>query len=134
MNQIRLYFILISLFCAFSCRDNGDPEDYHQYAIEGIYPDLTFGRELILVYNGDTLSNKEIDFATRGLKQGILTFENVINGEAKTVLTVDLIESVNPDNNDITKYSFEGIYTTQSRPVTYSGYVEGLVLSLNIEE
>ncbi len=139
MKRIKVFFLLTSLFCVISCEDNdkGDPNDYfHPYGhIEGVFPDLAAGRELTLVYNGDTLTNKKVDFVSRGLDkpQAILTFENVINGEAKTVLTADLTESKNPDNG-IFRLLFMGTYTKQSRSIKYSGFIEPLHMLLELKE
>jgi hypothetical protein len=133
MKQIKFFFLLSALFCVFSCGDNDANYDARHYYIEGRYPNLEIGSDLILVYNGDTLTNKTVDFTTRGLKNGILTFENVIPGETKTVLTVDLVESENPDNG-ITKLLFDGVYFTKSRPIQYSGFVDGLLLLLELKE
>jgi len=139
MKQVKLYFLLSALLCAFSCGDNnnGDPDKYYHYYFEGTYPDLTVGNELILVYNGDTLANKKVDVDTRGgiaKPQGILTFENVISGEAKTTLTVDLIEIINPENNNIERWVFEGVYSTISHAVKYSGFINPPLLVLDLKE
>jgi hypothetical protein len=128
------------LLGAFSCGDNkgGNPDDYfHPYGyIEGIFPDPVTGRELILVYNGDSLSNKKVDFVSRGIAkpQAVLTFENVITGEAKTVLTVDLIESQNHDNSGISRLIFNGVYSIKSRSIKYSGFIEPLLMLLELKE
>jgi hypothetical protein len=138
MKQVKLFFLLTSFACVISCGDNnkGDPNEvYHPYAyMEGIFPHQVIGRELILVYNGDTLTNKKVDFVSRGFIkiQAILTFENVINSEAKTVLTVDLIESENPDNGGI-RLLFDGVYET-NRSIKYSGFIEPLLMLLKLEE
>ena len=117
-----------------SCNNDTDPDIAHNYYFEGVYPDLTTGRELKLVYNGDTLIGKKVDVANKGKTQGILTFENVITGNPKTVLTVNLIESANPDNSEITRLIFEGIYSTQSRSIQYSGFIEQLLMFLELKE
>jgi hypothetical protein len=140
MRRIQFYILLSFFFGFISCGDNsGDPGDHHHPygTLEGIFPDLTTGRELILVYNGDALENKRVIFVSRGSlakPRGILTFENVINGEAKTEFKVDLIETVNPDNSDIGRLIFEGIYSTTSHSVKYSGYIDLKQLSLNLTE
>ena len=139
MKRIKFYMLLSALFCAFSCGHDNDNYDPRHYNFEGIYPVLEVGRELILVYNGDTLTNKTVDFTTRGLKKGILTFENVIPGEAKTVLTVDLIEvdnSIYSEDEIILHLSlfFEGVYSTKSRSIKYSGMIESLLMILELNE
>jgi hypothetical protein len=68
------------------------------------------------------------------MKKAVFTFENVITDDAKTVLAVDLIELVNPDNNAIIRYLFEGIYSTKNRSIQYSGFIERLLLVLNLKE
>ena len=140
MKRVKIYFLLTFLLCVISCNDNdkGDPNDYvHPYAyIEGVFPDYAIGRELVLVYNGDTLTNKKVDFVSLGLDKpkAILTFENVIGGEAKTILTVDLVESKNPDDDDILRLMFDGIYSKQSSSIKYSGFIEPLHMLLELEE
>jgi hypothetical protein len=57
----------------------------------------------------------------------------VINSEVKTVLTVDLIESENPDNGVI-RLLFDGVYETKSRSIKYSGFIESLLMLLKLEE
>lgn len=92
-------------------------------------------RELIFVYNGDTLTNRKVDFVSLGFvtPQAILTFENVISGEEKTVLTVDLIESGNPDNARF-RLLFEGVYQTESHSIKYSGFIEQFQMLLELKE
>jgi hypothetical protein len=58
-GQFRKLFLIIPFMCILSCWDNNDPNNGHHYYFEGIYPDLEIGRELILVYDGDTLTNKK---------------------------------------------------------------------------
>ena len=136
MKRVKIYFLLVSIFCVISCGDdnNGDPNDYyHPYGyIEGIFPNAEFGRELILVYNGDTLTNKKVEFVSRGIDkpQAILTFENVINSENKTVITADLIESEDIEN----RLLFEGIYYMKSSSVKFSGFIEPYKLLLELKE
>ena len=60
MKRIKFYLLLIALFCAFSCGDKELP-DVWIHALEGIYPNTEIGNELILVYNGDTLTGKQVD-------------------------------------------------------------------------
>ena len=140
MKRMKFYMLLSALLCAFSCGDNNEPYDERHYGFEGIYPILELGRELILVYNGDTLTNKTVDFTThRGLKNGVLTFENVIQGEAKTVLKVELIEddsSFYSDSIIIIDYKllFEGIYYTKSRSIRYSGIIRPWLMLLELNE
>jgi hypothetical protein len=141
MKRIKFCILLSFFFGIISCGDNngGDPGDYHHpyVTLEGIFPDLTTGRELILVYNGDTLKNKKVTFVSRGSSakpQAILTFENVISSEAKTELRVDLIETVNPNNSVLVRLLFEGIYSTKSHSVKYSGYIDPMQLSLFLIE
>ena len=140
MKRVKIYFLLVSIFCVISCGDdnNGDPNDYyHPYGyIEGIFPNAEFGRELILVYNGDTLTNKKVEFDSRGkiTPQALLTLENVINSEAKTTIVADLIESENPDNPDIIRLLFEGIYYTKSSSVKFSGFIEPYKILLELKE
>jgi hypothetical protein len=149
MKRTKLYFLLGALLFIFSCGDNngGDPDKYiHHGFYEGIFPELSIERELILVYNGDTLTNKTVDVVAIGIAkpQGIFTFENVITGETKTVLTVDLIESEEPDNNDNSdpniiiihtpRLLFEGVYSTKSRSIKYAGFLEPKLLYLDLKE
>jgi hypothetical protein len=135
MKRIKTIFLLCALLLVFSCGDNNSGYDARHYYFEGVYPNLAFGSELILVYNGDTLTNKKVDFTThRGIANGILTFENVIPNEAKTVLTVVLNESTNPENTDIFRLLFEGVYATKSRSFHYYGFIEGMLLFLDIKE
>jgi hypothetical protein len=112
-------------------------DSYHPYAyMEGIYPaPPVYGCELILVYNGDTLTNRKVEFVSSGYvkPKAILTFENVISGEAKTVLTADLIEAVNPDNGRL-GVSFEGVYETESHYIKYSGFIEQFRMLLKLNE
>lgn len=140
MRQVLIYLLIFLSFSVISCNnDDGDPDDFHHpYGyMEGTFPDETIGRKLILIYNGDTLENKNVTFVSRGSSkkpQAILTFENVIGGEAKTDIITDLTETKNSDNNGIIRLKFEGLYSTKSYSVTYSGYIEPLVLFLNLEE
>lgn len=140
MKRILFYILFVFTLLVLSCNnDNGDPADYnHPYGyMEGIYPDIATRRELILINKGDTLEGKKVTFVSRGSTdkpQARLTFENVIDGEAKTEIIADLIETVNPDNSGIIRLKFEGVYFTKSHSITYSGYIEPLVLSLNLEE
>jgi hypothetical protein len=140
MKQIQFYFLLILSLLIGSCNNNnGDPGDYyHPYGLlEGIFPDSTIGRELILVNNGDTIKNKKVQMVTRGSKekpQAVLTFENVIDDEAKTEIRADLIETTNPNDSEVVRLEFQGVYSVKSRTITYSGYIEPFVLYLNIEE
>ena len=123
-----------------SCGDNdsGNPDDYyHPYGyIEGIYPDLTNERELIFVYNGDTIENRKVGFVSNGMEKpkGIFTFENVIEGEEQTKLTVDLIEAESPDNPNVTRLTFNGVYSMKSKSFNYSGFIEPMMLFLALEE
>ena len=133
MKRIKFYMLLSALFCAFSCGDKELP-DVFNHALEGKYPNTEIGNELILVYNGDTLTGKQVDVNFLGTKRGVLTFENVIQGETKTELTVDFIESINPDNNHITGHLFEGVYSTKSLSIRYSGFLEAWLLSLELNE
>ena len=138
-------FILSILLVFFiSCKENNSNTEldfdsgYHPYGyIEGVFPDMTGerARELIFVLNGDTLSSRKVTFVSRGREkpQGILTFENVINGEAKTELVVDLSETQNPEN-EMMKLLFEGVYTMKSQTFNYSGFIEPFLLLLNLEE
>lgn len=140
MRRKLFYLLMISQLLVISCnKEDGDPYDYHHpYGyMEGTFPDATAGQKLLLIYNGDTLTNKKITFVSRGRSekpQAILTLENVIDGEAKTEIIADLVETVNPDNNGLIRLKFEGVYSAKSRSVTYSGYIEPLVLFLNLKE
>jgi len=140
MKRVKIYFLLISIFCVISCGDDnyGDPNDYyHPYGyIEGIFPNAEFGRELILVYNGDTLTNKTVEFDSRGKvnPQALLAVENVIKGEAKSVIIADLTETESPDNSEITRLIFDGVYYTKSGPVEFSGFIEPFKLLLELKE
>jgi len=140
MKQKLFYLLLILPLSLLSCgKDEANPEDYHHpYGyMEGTFPDATLGRNLTLVINGDTLENKKVQFVSRGSSekpQAVLTFLNIINGEAKTEIIADLTKTVNPNNIELTRLKFEGVYTTKSHSVKYSGYVEPMVLSLNLEE
>jgi hypothetical protein len=105
--------------------------------MEGTFPDATLGRNLILVLNGDTLNNKNVQFVSKGSSekpQAVLTLLNTINGEAKTEIVTDLVKATNPDNNELIRLKFEGIYSTKSHSVKYSGYIEPMVLSINLED
>jgi hypothetical protein len=148
MKRVEFFFLLSTLICTISCGDNnnGNLDDYyHPYAFcEGLFPNLPIGRELILVFNGDTLYNQTVEVVTRGVAkpQGVFTFNNVIKGEVKTVLTVDLIEGdqiIEPEDPDIimvgnTKLLFEGVYSTKSRSIRYSGYIAPRLLLLELKE
>ena len=140
MKRVKIYFLLISLLCVISCRDNnnGDPNEFlHPYGyIEGVFPNEESGRELILVYNGDTLTNKKVEFVSRGISkpQALLTFESVISDEAKTVITADLVESENQDNSNVMRLLFEGVYSTKSSSVKYSGFIEPLMMLLELKD
>jgi hypothetical protein len=112
-------------------------DSYHPYAyLEWTYsnpPVYDWG--LILVYNGDTLTNRKVEFVSSGYvkPKAILTFENVISGEAKTVLTADLTEAINPDNGR-RRLSFEGVHETAFHFIKYSGFIEGTQLLLELNE
>lgn len=140
MKQVLFYFMLIMPLSLISCGDDdGNPDDfYHPYGyMEGTFPESKNGRQLTLVYNGNTLENKSVVFVSRGSAekpQAILTFENVITGESKTQIVTDLTETVNPDKEGLVRLKFEGVYSTKSLTISYSGYIEPLVLSLNLEE
>lgn len=140
MKQKLFYLLLILPLSLLSCgNDDANPDDYHHpYGyMEGTFPDATLGRNLILVLNGDTLNNKNVEFVSKGSSekpQAVLTLLNTINGEAKTEIVTDLVKATNPDNNELIRLKFEGIYSTKSHSVKYSGYIEPMVLSINLEE
>lgn len=140
MKQKLFYLLLILPLSLLSCgNDDANPDDYHHpYGyMEGTFPDATLGRNLILVLNGDTLNNKNVQFVSKGSSekpQAVLTFLNTINGEAKTEIVTDLVKATNPDNDELIRLKFEGIYSTKSHSVKYSGYIEPMVLSINLEE
>jgi|ADurb_Cas_03_Slu_FD_contig_31_3796955_length_1326_multi_4_in_0_out_0_2 hypothetical protein len=140
MKQKLFYLLLILPLSLLSCgNDDANPDDYHHpYGyMEGTFPDATLGRNLILVLNGDTLNNKNVQFVSKGSSekpQAVLTLLNTINGEAKTEIVTDLVKATNPDNNELIRLKFEGIYSTKSHSVKYSGYIEPMVLSINLEE
>jgi len=140
MKQKLFYLLLILPLSLLSCgNDDANPDDYHHpYGyMEGTFPDATLGRNLILVLNGDTLNNKNVQFVSKGSSekpQAVLTLLNTINGEAKTEIVTDLVKATNPDNDDLIRLKFEGIYSTKSHSVKYSGYIEPMVLSINLEE
>ncbi|MDD4419918.1 hypothetical protein [Macellibacteroides fermentans] len=140
MKQKLFYLLLILPLSLLSCgNDDANPDDYHHpYGyMEGTFPDATLGRNLILVLNGDTLNNKNVQFVSKGSSekpQAVLTLLNTINGEAKTEIVTDLVKATNPDNDELIRLKFEGIYSTKSHSVKYSGYIEPMVLSINLEE
>lgn len=140
MKQKLFYLLLILPLSLLSCgNDDTNPDDYHHpYGyMEGTFPDATLGRNLILVLNGDTLNNKNVQFVSKGSSekpQAVLTLLNTINGEAKTEIVTDLVKATNPDNDELIRLKFEGIYSTKSHSVKYSGYIEPMVLSINLEE
>ena len=140
MKQKLFYLLLILPLSLLSCgNDDANPDDYHHpYGyMEGTFPDATLGRNLILVLNGDTLNNKNVQFVSKGSSekpQAVLTLLNTINGEAKTEIVTDLVKATNPDNDELIRLKFEGIYSTKSHSVKYSGYMEPMVLSINLEE
>ena len=140
MKQKLFYLLLILPLSLLSCgNDDANPDDYHHpYGyMEGTFPDATLGRNLILVLNGDTLNNKNVQFVSKGSSekpQAVLTLLNTINGEAKTEIVTDLVKATNPDNDELIRLKFEGIYSTKSHSVKYSGYIEQMVLSINLEE
>lgn len=140
MKQKLFYLLLILPLSLLSCgNDDANPDDYHHpYGyMEGTFPNATLGRNLILVLNGDTLNNKNVQFVSKGSSekpQAVLTLLNTINGEAKTEIVTDLVKATNPDNDELIRLKFEGIYSTKSHSVKYSGYIEPMVLSINLEE
>lgn len=140
MKQKLFYLLLILPLSLLSCgNDDANPDDYHHpYGyMEGTFPDATLGRNLILVLNGDTLNSKKVQFVSKGSSekpQAVLTLLNTINGEAKTKIVTDLVKATNPDNDELIRLKFEGIYSTKSHSVKYSGYIEPMVLSINLEE
>lgn len=140
MKQKLFYLLLILPLSLLSCgNDDANPDDYHHpYGyMEGTFPDATLGRNLILVLNGDTLNNKNVQFVSKGSSekpQAVLTLLNTINGEAKTEIVTDLVKATNPDNDELIRLKFEGIYSTKLHSVKYSGYIEPMVLSINLEE
>ncbi|MGE4332882.1 MAG: hypothetical protein BGN88_08955 [Clostridiales bacterium 43-6] len=140
MKQKLFYLLLILPLSLLSCgNDDTNPDDYHHpYGyMEGTFPNATLGRNLILVLNGDTLNNKNVQFVSKGSSekpQAVLTLLNTINGEAKTEIVTDLVKATNPDNDELIRLKFEGIYSTKSHSVKYSGYIEPMVLSINLEE
>lgn len=140
MKQKLFYLLLILPLSLLSCgNDDANPDDYHHpYGyMEGTFPDATLGRNLILVLNGDTLNNKNVQFVSKGSSEkplAVLTLLNTINGEAKTEIVTDLVKATNPDNDELIRLKFEGIYSTKSHSVKYSGYIEPMVLSINLEE
>lgn len=140
MKQKLFYLLLILPLSLLSCgNDDANPDDYHHpYGyMEGTFPDATLGRNLILVLNGDTLNNKNVQFVSKGSSekpQAVLTLLNTINGEAKTEIVTDLVKATNPENDELIRLKFEGIYSTKSHSVKYSGYIEPMVLSINLEE
>jgi len=140
MKQKLFYLLLILPLSLLSCgNDDANPDDYHHpYGyMEGTFPDATLGRNLILVLNGDTLNNKNVQFVSKGSSekpQAVLTLLNTINGEAKTEIVTDLVKATNPDIDELIRLKFEGIYSTKSHSVKYSGYIEPMVLSINLEE
>ena len=140
MKQKLFYLLLILPLSLLSCgNDDANPDDYHHpYGyMEGTFPDATLGRNLILVLNGDTLNNKNVQFVSKGSSekpQAVLTLLNTINGEAKTEIVTDLVKATNPDNDELIRLKFEGIYSTKSHSVKYSGYIEPMVLAINLEE
>ena len=140
MKQKLFYLLLILPLSLLSFgNDDANPDDYHHpYGyMEGTFPDATLGRNLILVLNGDTLNNKNVQFVSKGSSekpQAVLTLLNTINGEAKTEIVTDLVKATNPDNDELIRLKFEGIYSTKSHSVKYSGYIEPMVLSINLEE
>ncbi len=140
MKQKLFYLLLILPLSLLSCgNDDANPDDYHHpYGyMEGTFPDTTLGCNLILVLNGDTLNNKNVQFVSKGSSekpQAVLTLLNTINGEAKTEIVTDLVKATNPDNDELIRLKFEGIYSTKSHSVKYSGYIEPMVLSINLEE
>lgn len=140
MKQKLFYLLLILPLSLLSCgNDDANPDDYHHpYGyMEGTFPDATLGRNLILVLNGDTLNNKNVQFVSKGSSekpQAVLTLLNTINAEAKTEIVTDLVKATNPDNDELIRLKFEGIYSTKSHSVKYSGYIEPMVLSINLEE
>ena len=140
MKQKLFYLLLILPLSLLSCgNDDANPDDYHHpYGyMEGTFPDATLGRNLILVLNGDTLNNKNVQFVSKGSSekpQAVLTLLNTINGEAKTEIVTDLVKATNHDNDELIRLKFEGIYSTKSHSVKYSGYIEPMVLSINLEE
>ncbi len=140
MKQKLFYLLLILPLSLLSCgNDDANPDDYHHpYGyMEGTFPNATLGRNLFLVLNGDTLNNKNVQFVSKGSSekpQAVLTLLNTINGEAKTEIVTDLVKATNPDNDELIRLKFEGIYSTKSHSVKYSGYIEPMVLSINLEE
>jgi len=139
MKQLNFYFLFSLFSIIFACgNNNGDPNEYyHPYgSVEGVFPNTETGRELIIVYNGVILSNKKVECVTRGITkaQAILTFENVITSEAKTTLIADLMESKNHENSGINRLIFEGVYSTKSLSIKYSGFIEPLLLVLELNE
>lgn len=140
MKWILVCLLMVLPFFIVSCdNENGDPDDYrHPYGyMEGTFPSVDEGRKLILIFNGDTLNNKSVTFVSRGNSekpQSILTIEKLIGDEDKTEIVTDLIESKNPDKEGVIRLIFEGVYSTKTHSFKYSGYIEPLVLFLNLEE
>ncbi|MDR1723148.1 MAG: hypothetical protein LBR84_04310 [Tannerella sp.] len=138
LREIFLLSLFISLLVSCGDNDIDDPGQYnHPYGyIEGIYGDGSpYDRKLTMVYNGDTLKNKSVEFVSRGIAkpQAVLTFENVITGEAKTVLTVDVIETESPEEGMI-HLDFEGIYHGKVRDINYSGFIEPNHILIKLQE
>lgn len=130
-----LLMICLPLTVTFiSCDNSNEPTEspYDSY-LSGTYSNKTDakGNKLELTLNGQSLTDKEVQFKSPDYKTAKITFSNIIEGEKSTTISnISLVA-----NEEKGCYDFSGTYTTSTAvKYAYSGSISTGLLKLTLSK